>query len=300
MEKYLVIDVGGSALKFALMDGEANIIKRGSRPTRRASMEEFLKSLDKIVGDFKGEFHSIALSMPGVIDPEKGFMVSGGKLNFIKNWPICEDLGKRYGCKISVENDARSAALAEKWKGAVRDFDDAVVIVLGSGVGGGIILDGKIRRGAGLFAGEFSFLPSAISEPAEAYDFIGTKANVPKLMERISHRLGLESPDGREIFRLASKGNEIARDGLRSYIKIIARLIYTLNITINPQIFAIGGGISSQSLLYEILLEEIDKIDEFYKERSIPIKAPVITSCRFYNDSNLIGALYNHLKNLES
>ena len=171
---------------------------------------------------------------------------------------------------------------------------NSVVIVLGSGVGGGIILDGKLRRGANLFAGEFSFIPNSISLE-EDYDFIGAKANVPKLMEEIRDKLGLENADGREIFDLADKGNKIALESLRTYSKIIARLIYNLNIVINPEIFAIGGGISSQSLLYEILLEEIDKIDDFYKERSIPIKRPIITSCSFYNDANLIGALYNHL-----
>ncbi|WP_105301592.1 ROK family protein [Anaerococcus marasmi] len=294
---YLVFDVGGTNTKYALMDDHANIKFKDRFSTIRTSKEEFIRSLEKVVEIYRNEIDSIALSMPGFVNSDTGFMVNGGSLDYIKNWNIVDDLSERFNMKVSVENDAKCAALAEHWKGNIKDYKNCVVIVLGTGVGGAIIINDEIYKGRDLTAGEFSFILSNMDSNKEISDAIGWNISVPNMVKNVSEKLKLnkENSNGEYIFELANNGNEVALEEIRKYMSKLAFLIYNLNFIINPDIFAIGGGISRQSLTYKILLEEIDKI---YDSIGFDLKKPDVINCKFFNDANLIGALHNHLKKI--
>ena len=293
---YLIFDIGGTHSKYALMDGKAEILEKGKFDTVRTNREDFVKSLENILEKYKDQISGIALSMPGFIDSEKGFMINGGSLSYIKNWPIVDELSKRFGKKVTVENDARCAALAEYWQGNLKEYKKSVTLVLGTGIGGAIMIDGKIYRGSDLVAGEFSFILTIIMAGRKVENSMCAIASVPKMVGKVAERLNLtkEKANGEYVYSLAENGDEIALGEIRSYLSIIAFLIYNLNLVLNPEIFAIGGGISRQDLTHKILKEELEKI---YDSMGLDLKIPKVTNCKFFNDANLIGALYKHIKN---
>lgn len=292
---YLVFDVGSTHSKYALMDGKAEILEKGKFDTVRTNREDFVKSLENIVEKYQDQISGIGLSMPGFIDSEKGFMINGGSLSYIKNWPIVDELSKRFGKKVTVENDARCAALAEYWQGNLEEYKNSVILVLGTGIGGAIMIDGKIYRGSDLVAGEFSFILENIMASRKVENSMCAIASVPKMVEKVAERLNLakEKANGEYIYSLAENGDEIALGEIRSYLSIIAFLIYNLNLVLNPEIFAIGGGISRQDLTHKILKEELEKI---YESMGLDLRVPKVINCKFFNDANLIGALYKHIQ----
>ncbi|MCW6702530.1 ROK family protein [Anaerococcus sp. NML200537] len=293
---YLVFDVGGTYSKYALMDYKAEIKERGKFDTVRTNREDFVKSLENIVEKYKDQISGIGLSMPGFIDSEKGFMVNGGSLAYIKNWPIVDELSKRFGKVVTVENDARCAALAEYWQGNLKAYKNSVTLVLGTGIGGAIMIDGKIYRGSDLVAGELSFILTNIMAERKMENSMCAIASVPQMVGKVVERLNLskENANGEYVFSLAENGDEIALEEIRAYLSIIAFLIYNLNLVLNPEIFAIGGGISRQELTHTILKEELEKI---YDSMGLDLRVPKVINCKFFNDANLIGALYKHIKN---
>lgn len=292
---YLVFDVGGTHSKYALMDEKAKIIEKGKFDTVRTNREDFVKSLENIVDKYKDQTSGIGLSMPGFIDSEKGFMVNGGSLSYIKNWPIVDELSKRFGKVVTVENDARCAALAEYWQGNLKAYKNSVTLVLGTGIGGAIMIDGKIYRGSDLVAGELSFILTNIMAERKMENSMCAIASVPQMVGKVVERLNLskENANGEYVFSLAENGDEIALEEIRAYLSIIAFLIYNLNLVLNPEIFAIGGGISRQELTHTILKEELEKI---YYSMGLDLKVPKVINCKFFNDANLIGALYKHIQ----
>jgi predicted NBD/HSP70 family sugar kinase len=161
--KYLVLDIGGSAIKYALMTKELDFIEKGNTPTPMESIESFIEAVGKIYDKYKDQIEGMAVSMPGVLDSEKGYAYTGGALTYNSGKEIVKILQERCPTKITIENDGKCAALAEAWKGSLKNCNDGVVIVLGTGVGGGVVKNGKIQKGKNFFAGEFSFIGTDIN-----------------------------------------------------------------------------------------------------------------------------------------
>ena len=157
---YLAIDVGGTFIKYAVITDECAISVKDKTPTRQDSMEIFIDSLVEIYEKVSSsyELDGVALSMPGIIDSKRGFMYTGGTLFCISNVNIVEILEQRLHVPVTVENDAKCAALAELWKGAVKDCNNAIVVVCGTAVGGAVICNREIVSGKNFMAGEFSYI----------------------------------------------------------------------------------------------------------------------------------------------
>jgi predicted NBD/HSP70 family sugar kinase len=162
--KYLVLDIGGSAIKYALMTKELEFIEKGSIPTPMDNIKSFVEAIGNLYDQYKDQIEGMAISMPGVIDSEKGYAYTGGHLEYNSGKEIVKILQERCEVKIAIENDGKCAALAEVWKGSLKNYNDGVVIVLGTGVGGGIVRDKKIHKGRNFFAGEFSFMATNIND----------------------------------------------------------------------------------------------------------------------------------------
>ena len=158
LKKCLCIDVGGTAIKYGLIDAEVNLTDKGEVPTPYDGVEAYLDVLERLYRGVEDKVQGIAMSVPGVIDSENGICVSGGNLRFIENFNLAGELGRRVKVPVTVMNDAKSAAMAEARWGALADCRDGVVIVLGTGIGGALIKDGRVHFGKNFAAGEFSFI----------------------------------------------------------------------------------------------------------------------------------------------
>src|SRR6202043_1941990 len=105
-----------------------------------------------------GRFAGAGIGVPGIIDMETGMMRKSANLPGWSDYPVRDEIERRLGARVILENDANVAALGEKWLGAARDVDDMAMLTLGTGVGGGIVLRGRIWHGMTGMAGEFGHM----------------------------------------------------------------------------------------------------------------------------------------------
>lgn len=305
MKNYLVFDAGGTFIKYALMDGNAEILEKDKVPTpdyKTHTKEDFYQALDGIVEKYKNRVEGIAFSMPGMLDNQNGYCVTAGYLAYLAGSVVGEELSERYGVPVSVENDGKCAALAEYWRGSLKGCENGAVVVLGSGVAGGIILNGKLYRGNHFSAGEYSYVCVKSEKSEEMGSYWGMINGAEGLARMVARYTGADwtTYDGIKIFNLANDGDEKVLKGLKKFTDHLAVQIYNLNIYLDLDVIAIGGGISQQPLLHEYLQKSMDELIRRLplKQISPYIPVPKFTNCRFYNDANLIGALY-HFINLK-
>lgn len=293
---YLAIDVGGTYIKYAIINEHGEILFKDKEVTKSETLDIFLNGLVNIYETIieKNEIAGIALSMPGLIDGETGHMYTGGNIRCITNINIVECLSERCKINVTVENDAKAAALAELWKGSLEHCNNAVVLVCGTGIGGAVILNGKILRGKHFMAGEFSYTMVNAKEDYHLDNTFAANAGINALIKYVSEETGIsaETLNGEMIFEMANQGNQKAIKGLRRLIHQLAVQVNNYQYILDPEKIAIGGGISVQPLFIEMLREELIKIQEAYPW-DLPI--PEVTTCKFFNDANLIGAVYAHL-----
>lgn len=296
MRKVLTIDVGGTFTKFAVMQGVATfeIIEKGKNPTVRKNHEDFMESLADIFNAYD-DVEGIALSMPGLIDTDKGICISSGALNFANGHCVTEELLALCGVPVTVENDANCAALAEIKSGSLTDVNDAFVLVFGTAVGGAFIHNREIYRGAHNCAGEVSYtLKSSIAVMTDknlyandigAYAFQKSCAKVLKMpLDKVSAEM---------IFNLIEENNDDILDALYRYAHCVAVKIFNLQMLFDPERFALGGGISEKQSFIDAVQ---DKLDELCEKAPVYLPRPQIVACKYHNDANLYGALYRYLK----
>ncbi len=288
VKKCLCIDVGGTAIKHGIIDPDVNLTDKGEVPTPYDGVEAYLDALEQIYRKAEDKVQGIAMSVPGVIDSENGICISGGNLRFIDNFNLAAELGKRVNVPVSVMNDAKSAAMAEARWGALSDCKDGIVIVLGTGIGGALIKDGKVHFGKNFAAGEFSFITMGENMDSADNTWAGCAGN-PRLRTLVANAKGIEDPEtitGFDVFRWA-KGDPLVLMALEQFTRGIARMIINLQVIYDPDRFVIGGGISRQPLLLDYIQKNLDY---FYSQFKWPGEKADVTTCKFFNDANLIGA----------
>ena len=300
--KYLGIDLGGTAIKYALMNEDSTILEQSSTktPPKDSTLEDLLIVLEGIIEKVQKEVAGIAISMPGIIDNKTGHAYIGGAITCLAGKNLAKLLGSKFQIPVTVENDAKSAALAELWKGNLKNCKNAAVVTLGTGVGGGIIINGALYSGCSFAAGEFSYILIDIDKPYQFGSFWGSIGGVKTLLELVHQNteIPLSKLDGFKVFEMANQGDSRVLDALKQYTKRLALPLYNLQTILDLELIAIGGGISKQPLLLTYLQKNLD---ENYKKNPIHsfapfVPKPKVITCKFYNDANLIGALYHHLQ----
>lgn len=296
MKKYCVIDVGGTNIKYALMDEDANILDKGEVETPRDSLDHFIEAIGLIYDMYKEDISGIAMSAPGRIDCNTGFMFTGGALRYIENIPMAEVLHKRCPVDISIENDGKCAALAELWKGSLKNSKHGLVLTLGTGIGGGVIVNGHLLRGQNFASGELSSFPTTILPVKDPINFWANINGTRGLTSVYEERMNLQkdSMNGRLFFEAVNRNEEIAVNVLEEFAQHFANAIFAIQTVLDTEKVAVGGGISSQDRLIEALNRKVSDLFDYYGQYT-PILKPVVVRCEFANDSNLIGALYHLL-----
>ncbi len=290
----LVLDVGGTKIKYALMENDATIIEKGEVDTPLDHLGHLLDVFKEIYSKYQDQVDGMALSMPGNIDSNVGYMYSGGALMYNQKLNIIEAIQKVIPLPISVENDGKCAALAELWKGNLVNGNDGIVIILGTGIGGGVVQNGKLNRGNHFFAGEFSFIQSEVGG-FKYENCFALKASTSTLLIGLSKKKGIDfnSINGYDFFNYLDSGDQDAMEVFDEFAANLAFQIYNFQCVLDPQRVLIGGGISKRDIVIEKVKEHLNKIYE-----QIPVSFPTveIDHCKFYNDSNLIGALYHYFE----
>ena len=267
MKTYLTLDVGGSAIKYALLQEDLTILEKSSVPTPMDTLENFIETIGKIYDQFQDQIDGMALSMPGIIDPERGYQYTGGALRYIDKLETVEVLKKRCPTNITIGNDAKCAANAEIGFGNLQDIQDGAVVILGTGIGGCLIKDHKVHTGKHFSAGEFSFIKTNNLDPFTWNHAWCTRNGISGLLQRVQEALETDKEyTGIEIFEMANKGNEKVIAGIDAFAKEVATQIFNVHIIFDCEKVAIGGGISAQPLLIELINKNMNEIFDMMDE----------------------------------
>lgn len=302
MAQYLVLDIGGTFIKYAIMDDEAQFIEQGKVPAVTGSEEGTLQALadvrDAVVGyDYEG----VAISMPGRIDTDKGIAHTGGAFQWVREYPAAEKYGAVFGKPCTIANDGKCAASAENWIGALADVNSGAVLVLGTGIGGGIVINKQVWMGATGGAGELS---AFITDHEGVKNGLGwgnigimwaAHISAGSITGKYGAIKGIEKADGVMLFDAYEAGDPIAADVLKTFGEEAAAGICSLQSVLDLERYAIGGGISARPETTQIIKDAVDALFDPYID-FLPYGKPEIVTCKFGNEANLIGALAFHLR----
>ena len=187
-----------------------------------------LKKLLSLTKKNSREIEGLCLSIPGAVDYNSGIIKGCSALPFIHGPNIKEILGEATKLPIEMENDANCAGLAEAWLGNARDKRDALLLVVGTGVGGAVLKNGKIHRGNHHHGGEFGYMISDWRN--ENLLTLSETSSIGALIERTEEKLNLKqgSIEGIDVFNMAEEGNIIAQEEINYFYKKLAQTIYNL------------------------------------------------------------------------
>lgn len=324
MMKCLAMDFGGSSIKYAVVNEQAELEQTGSAPAPLGSVEEFVDSVEKLYLQYHDEISGIALSLPGVIDAETGeHHGSGVYQDLLAGKNVKELISARCPVKVAVENDGKCGALAEAWKGALAGVKDGAVLVLGSGIGGGVIVNGKVHRGYNFTAGEFSFLltgrdRSIMDAAWMSVGMLGVTYQTCKrknldfsvqdagdVIASFDQMLGDRYPkfdqppqkikaDGKQFFQWLEEGDRDVTEIYQEFLHSLAILVENIQICLAPQRIVIGGGLSKAQRLLPDLNRELEQLCTDCNISQA--MRPEICNSRYLNECNLLGAVYNYIQ----
>lgn len=287
MKIYLAFDIGGTKLKYALINDQGQLLKKYSEDTISTSKSAFINRLNQIVKRFEVQISGVGISVPGKIDAQTQEVSFGGSLPFLNGVIFSKLLDTQL--PIFVENDAKAATLAEMWLGSLKNVGSGVMLVLGTAVGSGIMLNRQLLYGFHQQAGEVSFISSG---QLDKEHMVGSQSSAVALIQDIARHEKLDDiDDGQTVFRLIKKGNSYAVERFSGFCKNIALLIYNMQTILDVEQFVIGGGISQQSIVVKGINQALDNLRQTSPFVSTTLKAPNVVSSKLFNDANLYGAI---------
>ena len=289
--KLLTFDVGGTEIKYAIIEDALSISDKGYVPTPLDSFDSFVNVVKEIYMPYKDKVDGIAMCLPGTVDIVKGHCSICSAMKYPHSVEVGHLLSEACGCKVVLENDGKAAALAEYEYGSIQGCQNAAVFVVGTAVGGGLIIDHHLVRGPTFNAGEFSFVNTDASHYVDLEQTIGSCCSTTYLLHRyqeLSSSPGMI--DGREFFRLLPD-DENAQTAMDELCNNIAIQIFNLYWLLDLEKVAIGGGISRQPALIERIKNKFAEVQSKAVTARFNSALPLeIVPCLFSNDSNLIGA----------
>ena len=305
------IDLGGTNIAAAIVDKDGSITKRASIPSNAgggpdAVIGGLMKVCETLLSGEKEAPLSIGIGVPGSVNDEAGEVVFTPNLPF-KHINITRELHERFGCPIRLGNDANCAALGETVAGGARGAKDVVFITLGTGLGGGIIWDGRLHTGISGAASELGHMvvltggrecgcgrrgcweryASATGLTMTAVEYMD--AHKDSIMWELCGGVA-EKLDGRSVFDAFRKGDHAAKLAVGKYVEHLASGIVNIINVIEPEMICVGGGISSA---WDCLAEPIEKIvdaEKYFRFSSARTPQTKIVQAELGNDAGIIGA----------
>lgn len=310
MEYYIGIDLGGMSAKAGLTDAsglllESCCVETSSLDGARVTAEKLVRlasGLMERAGLKKENVSAVGIGSPGIVDSERGVVIRWSNFQW-ENVPLSEYVRSGLGLPVFVTNDANAAALGEAKFGSGKGFRDSVMLTLGTGIGGGIVLGGKLFEGFRSAGGELGHMVIRAGGLRcscgrrgcfECYaSATALKRETCKAMERDPRSLlwqeapSLEEVTGRTAFNAATRGDHTAEGVIKRYLANLGEGVVNLINLLHPQVVIIGGGVSNQG---ENLLVPLRKY--VFERIYAPLEyAPVeILQAKLGNDAGIYGA----------
>ncbi|MBO0431910.1 ROK family protein [Enterococcus sp. DIV0660C] len=286
--KTLSIDIGGTFVKSALVYGN-QLSDKQSVPTPE-SLSELTHLFQKLIDEYqqKATFEKIALAVPGSIT-DSGVVEFGGAVPYLDQVNLVEHMNAFFSGEVVIENDAKAATLGELNKGKLQNTKNAAALILGTGVGLGLVIDGKLYRGTHHQSGEISFLIRDRTILGTD-SFVGKGLSAVALIEQLAKVLELPK-DGKLVFeQLKQTTNEEAKKLFATYCYEVAILCFNLQTILDIEKIIIGGGISRQKILIDGIQHRYNQLFELSPIIEQTLRKIPIESAKFKADANLIGA----------
>jgi len=279
----LAIDIGGTMIKYGLVSFDGKILSTDKIETEaEKGLENILNKIDNIFKRYKENNPvGIAVSGTGQINGMIGKVIGGNPI--IPNWigtNLVKILEEKYNLPAVLENDVNCVALGEKWIGAGKDLSNFICLTIGTGIGGGIILNNQLFRGENFVAGEFGHI---LIKKGEFEQFASTTALIRLVKERTGKIL-----NGKEIFDLEKKEIVEYQEVISEWIENLTDGLSSIIYCFNPANIILGGGVIGQGepLIYRIKNSLFKKIGPQFKEKLNIIQA------KLGNNAGMIGASY--------
>ena len=186
---------------------------------------------------------AVGVGTPGVVDPVSGRVTLAPQLPGWEGIELGARLEPSFACPVLVDNEVRLSLLAERWRGAAQEIDDAFFVQIGIGIGGGVLFGGEVYRGASGAAGEIGYLPLFDDEPSDGLGPFEHAAG-GSAFARLAQRAGLAAVDAETVFAAAAAGDAVATQVLETLLDRLARGIAAAIVVLNPATVIVGGGIS--------------------------------------------------------
>lgn len=311
--KYIFgVDVGGTETKLGFFEKSGKLIEKWSIKTDHSNGSiNVLPNLCKEILNYinknninKKDIIGVGIDTPGIYDSNgintEGGSLHWGKVNVAKNMSkylkeIKEDI------KIKANNDAKVAALGEQWKGKGKNYKNVVLITLGTGTGGGIILDGKILSGTDGIAGEFSYMHVNLGDFDEKLTYesgwkyllgwLASGAGIVNLTNIYVKETDIPSPirdikyTAKDIVDYAKKGDKLSCIIFDKFCQYLGKTMSNIAYVVNPEIFILGGGVSKAG---EFLIKNVEKY--FNKYFIAEVRHPKIELADLGNDAGIYGS----------
>ena len=290
------VDLGGTNLRAAAIDRSGRILDKIAGSTdlaggRDAVIGDIVENIVTLRDRSVGRLAGVGVGVPGFIMMEKGYIVGSNNLPALENFPVRDEIERRLGTPVILENDANAAALGEKWMGAGRGVNDLVLLTLGTGIGGGIISHGRILHGQVGMAGELGHITvmpegnpcgcgnrGCLEKHASA-TYIQTMASILRLGDQLT---------AKQVYELAAGGNERA---IQIFVQMGRALGIALASLINifnfPLYLLTGGPLPAWDLFAPPMMEEVRERSFTFRHSSTRIEKATLGG-----DAGLYGAAY--------
>lgn len=303
----LGVDVGGTKVAAGLVNADGEILSHqrvsmaSDGPAERG-LQAVLSAIAQVLPDGASAIAGIGICAPGPLDPKTGVILNPPNVPCWRNFPLAEEVRKKYSVPVKVDNDANAAALAETRWGAAKGYKNVFYATIGTGIGTGIILDGKIFHGRTGSAGEGGHVSidyrgpmCRCGKPGCIEILASGTAIVRRARERLSSRTKsslleiaggrAEAITGEMVGQAFSGGDQLATDLLTDTAEMLALWLSNMIDLLDPDVIVIGGGAAAlYSPFFDRLRERIPQLTVNPHAGEIPI-----VSARYGSDSGIAG-----------
>ena len=306
MQRYIGIDLGGTNIKGALVSETGKILKQRSVPTHaEAGAEAVTKTIAAMICALaEGESVSgVGMGCPGTVDDQEGTVVYACNLGWV-HYDVRTALRELTGYSVRLVNDANAAAMGEAWLGSAKGVQNVVMVTIGTGVGGGVIVNGDVVSGVVGAGGEIGHM---CLNPAEEHtcgcgghghleqysSATGVVSNYLAECKKAGvEPIELTGPsDSKDVFQACREGDKLALAAADTMADYLGRALALIANVVDPEMFLIGGGASASVDVYLDAVREHFQRYALSASRETPIKVASLG-----NDAGIIGAAYVALR----
>lgn len=250
----LGIDLGGTKTEGVVLRPDGSEAARLRRPTIQADYAACISTIGSIVAELEGKagltFSKIGVGVPGSMSPRTGLIRNANSV-WLNGKPLQDDLSASLGKAVRISNDANCLALSEIYDGNAKDARSVFSVILGTGVGGGLVINKEIVTGANGLAGEWGHIPLVVADGVLPHCYCGQVGCMeqylsgPAILRDYFASGGYGAVDAKDVADLANGGESIAQSCLARHLQRLGRGLATIVNVIDPDVIVLGGGVSN-------------------------------------------------------